>query len=395
MKSVYILNLLLGALLIVSCSPEKFTSTINDDTAPGPVKSVQVENLPGAAKISYVLPNDESLRYVKAVYAIRPGVEREAKASLYADNLIVDGFPEEKEYEVTLYAVSKGEKESEPVKVKINPLTSPLSEAYNSLTFEETFGGATVAFSNSGGASLSVKILTQDNGTMSEIETYYTKSIEGKHSVRGFAAEPRVFAAIIRDRWGNLSDTISTELTPIFEEQIPKDKFVELHLPTDTYEKHIPQGDMFEMWNDRIAPNGGIGVFHTKPGSGMPQWFTFDMGRMAIFSRYKLWHRGPGQQWAYQAAAPKRWEVYGTAETPDPEGSWDGWTLLMECESYKPSGDGPITQEDALYATSAGEDFIFPDDMPPVRYLRFKILETWGFLDYIYIQELTFWGQLQ
>lgn len=83
------------------------------------------------------------------------------------------------------------------------------------------------------------------------------------------------------------------------------------------------------------------------------------------------------------------------ADTPDPSGSWDDWVFLMECNSYKPSGDGPVTQEDHLYATSTGEDFIFPEGIPPVRYLRFKILETWGFLDYHYIQEVTFWGQLQ
>src|SRR5690606_12428815 len=215
-------------------------------------------------------------------------------------------------YEVTLYAISKGEKESEPITVKVSPLTPPLLEAYNSLTFNETFGGATLEFSNSGGASLSVKILTLENGVMKEIETYYTKSTEARHSVRGFAAEPRLFAAVIRDRWGNLSDTISTELTPVFEEQIPKDRFVELHLPTDTWQAHNSGQDMNQIWDGRIAPSGGIPLFQTKPGSGMPQWFTFDMGRVALLSRYKFWHRGGigGDIWAYTAAAPKRWEIY-------------------------------------------------------------------------------------
>lgn len=395
MKRNHIFYLIFGVLLTASCSEEKYTSTIDDDVAPGPVRSVHTESLPGAAKISYTLPNSESLRYVKAVYSIRPGVQREAKSSLYTDNLIVDGFPSESEYEVTLYAVSKGEKESEPVTVKVNPLTPPLLEAYNSLTLEETFGGVTMQFDNSGEASLAVTLLTPSDGAMTEIETYYTKSIQGRHSVRGFPAEPRLFAAVIRDRWGNLSDTIFAERTPIFEEQIPKDRFVEYHLPTDTWEPHIAQGQMFQIWDGRTAPNGGIGVFHTKPGSPMPQWFTFDMGRTALLSRYKLWHRGPGTSWAYQLAAPKKWEVWGTADTPDPSGSWDGWTLLLECDSYKPSGEGPVTNEDHLYATSIGEDFEFPDGIPPVRYLRFKMLETWGFLDYIYIRQVTFWGQLQ
>ena len=389
------LYLILGLWLLGGCSEEKYTSPIDEDNAPAPMQDVQVENLPGGAKISYTLPNNESLRYVKAVYSIRPGVVRQAKSSLYSDHLVVDGFPAEQAYEVDLYAVSKGEQASDPVTVTVNPLTPPLLEAFNSLTFEETFGGVTIAFENSGEASLAVTVLTEEEGGMTEVETYYTKSKQGLHSVRGFEAEPRLFGAMIRDRWNNFSDTLYAERTPIFEEEIPKDEFAEYHLPTDTYEKHIPQGDMFQMWDGRIAPNGGIGVFHTKPGSAMPQWFTFDMGQTVLLSRYKLWHRGPGTQWAYQLASPTKWEVWGTAETPDPSGSWDGWTLLMECDSYKPSGDGPVTNDDAFYATNSGEDFVFPDGTPPVRYLRFRMLETWGFLDYIYIQELTFWGQLQ
>src|SRR5690606_14246928 len=118
------------------------------------------------------------------------------------------------EYEVTLYAVSRGEKSSEPVKVKITPLTSPLQEAFNTLDFTETFGGVTVSFSNSGEASLAVTLLTDSSGRMAEVETYYTKSQEGRHSIRGFADEPRVFGAVIRDRWGNLSDTITATRTP-------------------------------------------------------------------------------------------------------------------------------------------------------------------------------------
>lgn len=395
MKMKHILYLIFGIYLVWGCSPEKYTSAIDNDNAPDPVRSPQVENLPGAAKISYILPNSESLRYVKAVYEIRPGVVREAKSSLYADNLLVDGFPASQEYDVKLYAVSKGEKESAPITVKIHPETPPLIEAYNSLTFTETFGGVTISFENSGEASLAVTILTEQEDRMTEVETYYTKSLLGRHSVRGFSAEPRVFGAVIRDRWGNLSDTIFAQRTPLFEEQIPKDRFAEYNLPTDTYEPHIPQGQLFQIWDGRTAPNGGIGVFHTKPGSAMPQWFTFDMGRTALLSRYKLWHRGPGASWAYQLAAPKKWEVWGTADTPDPSGSWEGWTLLMECDSHKPSGDGPVTNEDHVYACVNGEDFEFPEGIPPVRYLRFKILETWGFLDYIYIRQVTFWGQLQ
>ncbi len=380
--------------ILASCSDEKYIGPIDNDTAPGSLTGVTVTPLPGAARITYELPDDKSLRYVKAVYEIRPGVEKETKSSKYTDELFVDGFPEIKPYQVKLTTVSNGEKESEPQVIEVTPLLSPLKEAYNSLIFNETFGGVTINFENSGAASLAVTIITDSAGTVKEVDTYYTQSIQGSYSVRGFPAEPTTFGAVIRDRWGNYSDTITQTLTPVFEEYISKEHFAEYNLPTDTYEPHISQGQLYQLWDERRSPTGGHGVFHTKPGSGMPQWFTFDMGRVALLSRYKLYHRG-GQGsdvWAYDHGSPRRWEVWGTAETPDPSGGWDNWIKLMDCNSYKPSGDGPITSEDLYYATDAGEDFEFPVDIPPVRYLRFKILETWGYLDYIYISELSFWG---
>ncbi|MBZ4187562.1 DUF5000 domain-containing lipoprotein [Niabella beijingensis] len=377
--------------LFFSCSRENYIDPMADDGGtPSPVTQVAVKPLPGAAVLRYKLPQDGNLRYVKAVFEIRPGVERETIASLYQDSLIVDGFPDVKEYEVQLYTVSYGEKRSEPVTVKITPLTSPLQEAHNTFRFEETFGGTTISFDNSGEASLAVTILTPDStGILKAVQTYYTKSREGRFSVRGFADEPRLFGAVIRDRWGNLSDTLTQTLTPVFEELIPKNLFKGLVLPTDVVGGHANASwTLDKIWDDKYG--AGSLQFHTKPGSGIPQWFTFDMGRPCLLSRYKFYHRA-GSQYVYQLGAPRKWEVWGTAGTPDPSGSWNGWVKLMDCESYKPSGEGPVTAEDVTYAVDQGEDFIFPEQIP-VRYLRFKVNETWGFLDYIYIAEVTFWG---
>jgi len=396
MKNFKIFATILMVMIYVSCSKDQYKSAIDDDTAPGPVTNIKVEALPGGAKISYTLPDDGSLRYVRAEYNIRAGYPRESKSSLYTDYVIVDGFPTTDEYEVKLFSVSSGENSSEPVVVKVVPLPAPLEEAYSTLDFTETFGGVTVSFQNSGEASLAVTLLADSAGRMVEIETYYTKTKEGRHSIRGFAAVPRIFGAVVRDRWGNISDTVRAERTPVFEQLIPKSAFKTYNLPSDTYTPHAGANNTIDkLWDDRVAPNGGVPIFHTVPGSGMPQWFTFDMGNVAKLSRFKMVHRGPGTQWAYQNGAPKKFEVWGSATPPDPQGSWEGWTKLMDANSFKPSGDGAITTDDITFATTTGEDFIFPEEAPEVRYLRFRMLETWGFVDYIYIGELTFWGKLQ
>ncbi len=392
MNKLHLLLLTLATCLVctLSCSKEKYVDPVDDGPAPGPVTNVSVQPQPGAALIKYQLPVSENLRYIKAVYEIRPGVQMERIASQYVDTLRVDGFPDVKEYEIKLYAVSGGEKLSEPVSVKVTPLTSPLLEAFNSLEFAETFGGFSISFNNSGQASLAVTLLTPDStGKLREIETYYTKSLNGRYAVRGFPDEPRVFGAVVRDRWGNYSDTVTTTLTPVFEELIPK-PFRDNKLVTDVAGGHASASWTLDKLWDGVTGAANSGIFHTAPGSGIPQSFTIDLGRLCLLSRYKLFHRS-NTDFVYQNGSPKKWEVWGSVNTPDPLGTWTGWTKLMDCESYKPSGDGPVTAEDNTYGALQGEDFIFPEQIP-VRYLRFNVTETWGFVDYVYIAELTFWG---
>ena len=389
-----ILNTALVLLLALSgCKENKEYIKLTEDAAPAPVSNVRVENMPGAAKIFYSLPSDESLRYVRAEYEIRPGEFKEAKSSNYTNYVVVDGFPNTEEHEVRLYAVSNGEKSSSVVTVKIKPLTPPLLEVFNTLQFRETFGGVSVTYQNQGEASMAVTLVTPNStGEMSEVDTYYSKAKEGKFFARGFEAVKRKFGAIVRDRWGNLSDTAYVELTPVFEELIPK-PFQTYNLPTDSYEAHLSGHSVDKLWDNITGPVSTVGL-HTKPGAGMPQHFTFDMKVKSKLSRYKLFHRGSPNSYAYKLGAPKKWEIWGS-NNPDPQGGWGGWEKLMDCESFKPSGNpvGVNTDEDNIYASTTGEDFTFPEEAPAVRYIRFKTLETWDYLDYIYIAELTFWGK--
>lgn len=366
-----------------------------NDQAPQPVTNVRVESLPGGARITYDRPKDENLLYVKAEYAIRDGVVREAKASYYLNSLTVDGFPDTSAHEVKLYAVSRGEHASEPVTVEVHPLTPPVVEVFHSLTMEATYGGVRVEFRNEAESDIVLTLLARDSvGDMVPAETYYTKRQEGSFAARGFNTDKREFGIFIRDRWNNHSDTLFAELTPKFEEQLDKSKFKEVDLPNDTYKPHVGTG-MHELWDN--SWNSGS-VFHTNPGTGLPQWFTFDMGVTARLSRFKFYHRlGGGQgatDGAYTGADPKVFEIWGSND-PNPDGSWDStWVKLGEFQSIKPSGqpEGTVTNEDFQFAVVDGEDFDFPEGIPAVRYLRWKTVKVWGALDHCYIAELTFWG---
>lgn len=190
-------------------------------------------------------------------------------------------------------------------------------------------------------------------------------------------------------------DTFYTDivsLKPELEELLDWSKFAEVRLPTDTYQQHASlQTSMNKMWNDDISNSSNL--FLTVPFlSPIPQWFTFDLGAEASVSRLRLWHRAG---WYYDLGNLKHFEVYGSND-PDPDGSWDSWTEIGEFHSVKPSGLplGETNQQDLDYIL-AGEEFVFEKNLPSYRYLRFKTLGVWGTVEYICIQKMQIWSNIE
>lgn len=382
----------LAMLLIVSaCKKDQHAMKPmeNDGRAPAVVSNVKVENLPGAAKISYTLSEDEDLLYVLAQCETEKGV-KEGRASLFGNSLVLEGFGSTRERNVKLYAVDRGENRSEPVTVTINPLVPPMQLVRNSVEVNEDFGGVKVSFDNEIGAPVVINVMTPDStGQWSEAETWYTSQEAGAFSIRGFEAAKRKFAIYVRDQWENLSDTLIVEKIPLHEEELDKSKFAQYNLHTDAtagYGWVMPR-----MWDGSLdEPNG----FHTAPGSAFPHHYTFDLGGVYQLSRYTLWQRGliRSNDFLYAHGNPRQWEIWGATD-PAPDGSWAGWTKLADCESIKPSGSpiGTVTNEDREYAMR-GHEFLIPLEAPAVRYIRIKIINTWGGASYSHVMEVSFWG---
>ena len=74
------------------------------------------------------------------------------------------------------------------------------------------------------------------------------------------------------------------------------------------------------------------------------------------------------------------------------DGSDEGWTMLGEFQSVKPSGlpVGTLTDADIAYAR-AGESYDIPE-VGVFRYLRIKVLESWGGEQAVHFMELEFFG---
>src|SRR3546814_836919 len=221
----------------------------------------------------------------------------------------------------------------------------------------------------------------------------YTKAIDGQFATRGFQPELRRFGVFVRDRWDNRSDTTFIELAPWPEEEINKDNFVIINLPGDNTIQHCCGDGISDVFDGNFNSSD---AFHTKPTNGIPVSFTVDLGETVSLSRLIFHHRRGGGagagDGAYKAGDVKVFEIYGRNDPPESDGSWDNWIKLGTFESKQISND---VNENHQFAVVDGEGFDFPLGTPPVRYLRYRATQPWGGLTYIYIGELTFFGNLE
>ena len=407
LKIVFVIGLLL--FVGVSCRQDKLGPLVNDGTAPKPITNPQVENLAGAAKITYTLPDDANLLYVKAEYMIK-GVKNEAKSSLYKNNILVEGFGDTDERDVTLYAVSRSEVASTPVTVKIKPLPPPIAAVRNSFVVIETFGGINVKYDNTTAANIVIGVLIKDSlNEWQHVDFNYTSQLSGNFSIRGFASVARDWGVYVKDRWNNLSDTLRITLTPIYEEKIDKSKFADVRSSNFPVPQNPPlpisggsiknavdysgSYPLINLWDDNITK-----MFHTKQNVDQPVWVPMDLDKTGVrkfkFSRFKIWQRT--SQYTFNHGNPHKWEIWGT-NTPTVASSW---IKLGEWTMEKPSGlpVGVNSNEDVQVATD-GQEYEFPIGIPAVRYIAWKNIDCWGALDgatgFLHLMELTLWGQKQ
>ena len=117
-----------------------------------------------------------------------------------------------------------------------------------------------------------------------------------------------------------------------------------------------------------------------------------DLASTYKLSRVKFWGR---VAYCYALHCPKHFQMWGTASSEaaaDPD-NWDGWEMLLEGWSYKPSGydTADVTEEDKEYARN-GEEVEIPETASPLRYFRFVCLETWTASNSLNLNEMEFYG---
>lgn len=396
MKKIYFILAVLNLALLIGCEESILKPISEDGVAPGKVQVVQVTPLNGGFEVEYTLPNDKDLLYVKAEYDLAGGVVGEVKVSYFDNKLTVMGFGDTNARTVKLYAVDRSENQSEPVEFTAAPLAPPVRLIQDSLQIISDFGGAKYTWVNRTAAPIAIEIFTEDTLThkLVKVNTVYTSQVESKFSLRNMKSVPTKFAAVIRDRWDNVSDTIFPEggvLTPLFEQKLDKTKMRKIVLPSDT--KWDAWGFRYEnLYDDDFNSTG-----HTQGDHPWPQIFTIDLGVKVTMSRFRVYMRGPNNRdWFFAHGNPKKYDVYGAAVMPANPDDLSQWQKLRPvCIATKPSGLAQNTDEDIQHGLN-GDEFDFDQSEYPseIRYFRLVVWETWDGAGYVDFNEISWWGNI-
>ncbi|ACU02934.1 MULTISPECIES: DUF5000 domain-containing lipoprotein [Pedobacter] len=403
---------MLVSVVMSSCKEETLKPLYGEKGAPKPVTNASVENIAGGAIISYTLPDDANLLYVKAEYE-RQGKMVVSKSSFYKKSVLIEGLGDTNPREVKLYAVGTGEEASAPIKVTINPLAPPIFGVMQSLAIRESFGGMNVKFLNPASTgerpyNIVIGVVVWDDklSEWKDVDAYYTGLASGGFSVRGLEAKPRKFGFFVKDTWDNRTDTLQKEMTPIYEEQLKAAVDVRKKFPIPQIRPLPVDGSLLaepgnlsswpftNLFDNQIGNNG----FHSNEKNPLPAWFPMDLGKVTRLSRYKIWQRmhDDNSTYFYSHGNPHEWEIWGT-NTPADQNSW---VMLDHQIMVKPSGlpVGQVSNDDVEIAR-AGHEYEFPLDAPAVRYIAWKHIDNWasiqGTLGFLHMSELRIWGQIQ
>ncbi len=403
------------AMGMYSCKEDIIGQYPVEFTPPGVVSDVTYDTLPGAVLLSYKLPIDKDLMYVKATYTLDNGTKMEAAASAFTNKLLIDGFGKgDSVRTVTLVAVDLNQNVSAPIEVKVVPKESPIYDVFRSIKAGVDFGGIYLKWKNPLKAKVIVIATTPDAAGKPVVTLggkFYSFADSATVNVRGYDTIPRNFYIQIADRWGNKTaiDTLK-EVKPLYEIEIPKINFRKWN-PTDIpYQEYNGSFGISVTWDGKWGALFGNQCYSTASGGNTTSSVTYDLNYLAqttgkglvIPSRMKIYARsGYGF-----SAIPKNIRVWGSTSasvlTTNTEGP-DAWVLLSPPEGFLIA---PLSGASGLTPTAAdkkaieedGIDLIFGPGKQPIRYVRIESVSMWNtaasIKSFTYA-EITWFGKVQ
>jgi len=395
MRSVKFLLAMVVIMMINACEEKKLEPIHGSLGKPGMVTILEQESIPGGVTVVYRIPQSEDILSVVAEYTLSNGKKYESEASYFENTLTIAGYNDHtREYTANLYTVNRAQERSDPVTVSFTPGESALSKVTKSMEITADWGGPRFSWLNKDQEPLIFEFYaTDEEGNFRTLRVLGSTLDSTSFALRGYDPKPQRFATVIRDYWDNTSIMIEETLTPWLEQKADKSKMRIMGLNNDAG---------WNMWGSN--PGYMLNDISNQFGEWepIPASVTFDLGVTLKLSRLVHFHRiGSDFPNPLERGNPKRYELYGYygAGVPSNSGDWSEWTLILQHEEMLPASGGRVssdrTDEDMAVVREEGQTAEIPLSVEPTRYLRMRVMQTWGNTTFASITRVDFYGEIQ
>lgn len=402
MKNIYLSNSLLTILLLfvlVSCEKDSDKST-----PPEKVTSASYQTTYGGAIITYEVPEDDNLLFVKAVYTNSLNEEVFKVSSSYNNTIEIDGFNDQEVHKVRLYAVGANNSQSEPYEMEITPGESYIKIVEKSLKMEEILGGVSLKWDNPSKKTVFVYVNFTDGNKQYQRILSSSKESESL-KMRGLEAIPYEFSISVEDFYGNKTqEEDKGEFTPKLEQEISKSTWALLKNQT-TLNGDAHEGKTISFFDNIIDtkdnPDDNSYFIATRGNNGGVLNFdnlsiVIDLNKKVILNRLVVWQRAywysseeasgvSKKYFYYQTENMRAFDLYVSADAST-------WEFVKHCDIGDPKDvDGNVSAE-AIQAAIDGHEFELDEITQPFRYVKIAIRSNYGSTENLISSEITLYG---
>ena len=394
MKISKILSILFISLVILfGCKDDEN----GDSTPPGSLSVEDITPTNGGGIISYLLPDDSDILFVRAEYTNSLGVDVYRVSSSHNNYIEIDGLNQNTPVLVRLFVVDENENLSQPVEVEFTPLPSFIYLVQETISITPDLGGVKLEWENVAEKTVYVHlhIVSDDN---EEIRILSSNSSSENIFVRGLESVEMTFLTKVEDFDGNITDLEEkATLTPLFEEMIDKSTWTlvnQLSVNGNAWE-----GETTAFWDDVVdtaetnSDNSYFIIWRDQNGGTLnwPLDIVISLNKNVRVHRFKVWQRafwygGPtGVPYYYQEENMRSFDLFASNNLTD-------WTLLGQFDIGDPSDENGNIPQDFIDAAANGHDFNLDGVSDTFRYLKFSITSNYGSDTYVHGSEITLWG---
>ena len=392
-KNIILVILTIFIATLLGCVDDK-----NQDSIPPGILTIEnITPTNGGGVISYQLPSDSDILFVRAEYTNSLGFDVYRVSSSHNNSIEIDGLNQNTPINVRLFVVDENENISQPVEVEFTPLPSFIYLVQESISITPDLGGIKIEWENIAEKTVYVHLHIV-NSSDEEIRILSSNSASESIFVRGLDSVEMTFLTKVEDFDGNITELEEkATLTPIFEEMIDKSSWTLVSgLSVDGNQW---EGQTSAFWDDVVDTvetdfDNSYFIIWRDANGGTLDWpldIVIDLNKIVRIHRFKVWQRafwynGPADTpYYYQEENLRSFDLYASNNSVD-------WILLGQFDIGNPADSEGNIPQDFIESAAEGHDFDLDGVSDEFRYLKFSITSNYGSDTYVHGSEITLWG---